>query len=61
MAYIATREVTALKHELRDDTVEFGAAVSETLLAGAEGSEVLGRLGDFFIEELKVDAAFLLW
>ena len=55
--YIATSEVTTLKHELRDDAVEFGALVSETLLTGAEGTEILGGLGDYIIVEDEVDAA----
>jgi hypothetical protein len=54
--YVTTGEVTTLKHELRDDTVELGASVAEALLAGAEGTEVLGRLWDYIIEELEVDA-----
>lgn len=51
--YVATGEVTALKHELGDDTVEAGALVVEglagaagALLAGAERAEVLGGLFD---------------
>ena len=55
--YVATGEVTALKHELRDDTVELAALVAEALLAGAERTEVLGGLGNDVVEELKVDAA----
>lgn len=55
--YVATGEVTALKHELRDDTVELATLVAEALLAGAERTEVLGGLGDDVVEELKVDAA----
>merc|ERR1712054_700544 len=54
---VATGEVTALKHELRDDTVELAALVAEALLAGAKRTEVLGSLGDDVVEELKVDAA----
>lgn len=59
--YVATGEVTTLKHELRDDAVELGATVAEALLARAESAEVLDRLGDDIIVELKVDAAGLLW
>jgi hypothetical protein len=57
MPYIAAGEVTALEHELGDDAVELGAGVAEPLLAGAQGAEVLGRLGDDVVEELEVDAA----
>ena len=59
--HVATGEVTTLKHELRDDTVKLGALVAEALLAGAEGTEVLDRLGDDIVEELEVDAARLIW
>lgn len=48
---VAAGEVTALKHELGDDTVEVGALVVEglagaagTLLTGAESAEVLSGL-----------------
>ena len=59
--HVATGEVTALQHELGDDAVELGALVAEALLAGAEGTEVLGRLGDYIVVELEVDAADLGW
>jgi hypothetical protein len=59
--YVAAGEVTALEHELGDDTVEFGALVAEALLASAEGTEVLSRLGDDIVEKLEVDAAGLVW
>jgi hypothetical protein len=57
---VATGEVTTLKHEVRDDSVERRALVAETLLASAESTEVLGGLGDLFVEEVEVDAATLL-
>jgi len=51
MTYVAAGEVTTLKHELGDDAVEGGALVVEglaraagSLLAGAEGAEVLSGL-----------------
>jgi hypothetical protein len=37
--------------------VELGACIAEALLAGAEGAEVLYRLGYDIVEKLKVDAA----
>ena len=58
-AYVATGEVTTLKHEVRDDTVEGRALVAEALLASAKGTEVLGGLGDLVIVEVEVDAAGL--
>jgi len=57
---VATGEVTALKHELRDDAVESRASVSEALLAGAKSTEVLSGLGDYIIVEVEVDATGLL-
>ena len=56
-ACVAAGKVAALEHELRDHTVEFAALVAVALLAGAEGAEVLGGLGDDVVEELEVDAA----
>ena len=55
--YVATGKVTALEHELRDHTMELGARVPEALLAGAEGTEVLGGFGDDVVVEVEVDAA----
>jgi hypothetical protein len=60
ITYVAPGKVTALQHELGDDAVELGVLVAEALLAGAEGAEVLGRLGDDIVEEVEVDAAVLL-
>ena len=61
-SYVATGEVTTLKHELRADTVELAARVAEALLAGAEGAEVLDGLGDDVVVELEVDlAGALCW
>jgi hypothetical protein len=59
--HVATSEVTALEHELRDDTVEGRASISEALFAGAESTEVFGSLGDDIIVEEKVDATRLFW
>jgi hypothetical protein len=41
---ISVGEVAALDHELLDDTVECGALISESLLAGGKSTEVLRRL-----------------
>lgn len=62
--YVATSEVTALKHEIRDDTVELvelGVGVTETLLASAKSTEVLNGLGNDFIVEFEVDTAGASW
>lgn len=59
--HVATGEVATLEHELGDDTVELGSRVAKALLARAESTEVLCRLGDDVVEELKVDAALLVW
>ena len=56
VAHVTTSEVSTLKHEFRDDTMELAARVAEALLAGAEGTEVLGGLWDGLVEELEIDA-----
>lgn len=63
---VAVGKVTALDHELLDDAVELGAlvveglaALAEALLAGAEGAEVLGRLGHHVVVQLHYDAPSL--
>jgi hypothetical protein len=55
--YIATGEVTSLKHEIGDDAVEGRALVAKALLAGAESTEVLGGLGNDLVVEKKLKAA----
>jgi hypothetical protein len=49
--------VTTLEHEVGDDSVETGSGVAEAVLAGAELSEVSGRLGDDVVVELEGDSA----
>lgn len=58
---IATGEVTALEHELGDHAMEFGARVTETLLASAEGAEVLSGLGGGIFVEVEIDTAGLVF
>lgn len=41
--------------------MELGALVAEAFLASAEGTEVLGGLGDDFIVEGEIDSAGLFW
>jgi hypothetical protein len=38
---VAVGEITALDHELLDDTVESGALISETLLASGQSATVM--------------------
>ncbi len=59
---IASSEVAALDHELLDDPVETRAFVvqrlarlADTLLASAQGTEVLGRLGHYIVVQLECD------
>jgi hypothetical protein len=59
--YVTASEVSTLKHELRNHAVEFAALVAEALLAGAEGTEVLGSLWDNVVKELEVDATGALY
>ena len=58
--HVATGEVPALKHELRDHTMEFGAAVAKALLASAKSTEIFGRLGCDVVIEVEVDPATLV-
>jgi hypothetical protein len=60
-AYIATGEIAALKHELRDDAVERGAFVSETVGASAQLTEVLRGLRDNLVVQVEGNAALLDW
>ena len=57
---VATREVTALDHEVLDDTVESRALITEALLAGSKSAEVLSGLGDGLAVETDHNAAKLL-
>ena len=57
-------EITALEHELRNDSVKDGSlevkglsALSHSLLSSAEGSEVLRSLRDSVSEQLHHDAS----
>ena len=46
-------EVTALSHEVVDDSVEMGVLVSESLGMETELSEVIGSLGDDVVKEFE--------
>lgn len=39
---VVVGEVATLTHEVRNDSVERATAVSETLLTGAQGTEIFG-------------------
>lgn len=54
---IAIGEVATLAHEVLDHAVEAGALVTEALLAGGQGAEVLNRLGHRLAVEADDDAA----
>jgi len=61
MTYVAAGEVTTLKHELRNHTMETGTSVALTLLlCSTELTEVLSGLGNDVIVELEVDTAGLI-
>lgn len=59
ITYIATSEITSLKHEVGDHTMELGALVSETFLASAKGAKVLYRFRADVIVQDEVDSALL--
>lgn len=52
---VPSREVTALKHEVGNHTVEVRASIAKALLARAKSTEVRGRLWHNIIEELELD------
>jgi hypothetical protein len=49
-------EITALKHEVRDHTVETGACIAEAVLASRELSEISCGSGDFVVKQLENDS-----
>jgi|SRR5690242_11783256 len=55
--HVAFREITALDHEVLDNTMEGRALIAEALLAGSEGTEVLSGLGDGLAVEANGDTA----
>jgi hypothetical protein len=54
---VASGEITALAHEIRDDSVECGGLVSNASLPSAESTEVLGSLWYDISVKLESDAA----
>ena len=60
MAYIATREVATLEHEVGNHTMEDGSLVALAWGLGlGQCPEVLCRLWHHVVEELEVYTAFL--
>jgi len=53
---VAPSEITALKHELGDHTVEAGTRIAETVHASRKLSEVLCSFGDDVIKQLENDS-----
>jgi hypothetical protein len=60
VTYVAASEVTTLKHELGNDSVESRASVSETLLASAESTEVIDSPRNDLVVEVELDTSALL-
>ena len=56
---VAAGKVTALKHEVRNDTMEPGTDVAFGLLPCTKNAKVLGSLRDDVIVKIKVDTASL--
>ena len=54
---VVVGEIAPLAHEVGDDAVEASCLEAETLFAGAEGAEVLGRLGHDVGAEFDDDPA----
>jgi len=53
---VVVGEVATLAHEVRNDPVKATALEAEPLLTGAQGTEILSRLGDNIRTELHDDA-----
>lgn len=52
-------DVSSLKHELLDDSVEDVPLVSEVLFSNAKTPEILSSLRNLLLEQLKHDSALL--
>lgn len=61
MAYIVASEVSTLKHELWNDSMEPGTLITKAFLTSAQGTEVLGSLWYHIIVEEEVDTTGLLY
>jgi len=58
---VSFSEVTALGHETRDHSVEFGASIAKAFLASAERAEVLRSPGDYIVVEFEINSAPILF
>jgi hypothetical protein len=56
---VATGEITALKHELGDHTVELGTFIAKPVLASCELPEVSCGIGDDLVVQLECDSTRL--
>ena len=54
---VVISEITSLAHEVSDHTVKAGTLVSESLLAGAQSTKVLGGLWDNISTQLHGDSS----
>lgn len=52
---IVIGEIAALAHEVWNDAMETGALIAEALLAGAQGTEILGCFGHDIRAQLKYE------
>ena len=59
-AHIATGEVTALKHKIRDHTMKLRSSIAKALLAGAESTEILGGPGYIILIKIEIDTTALI-
>lgn len=59
-ATVTALEITTLDHKVADDTVELATLVTEALLAGGEGTEVLGCPGNVVTVKAEDDTSYIL-
>jgi len=54
---VVVGKVSALAHEVGDDTMESGASVAKAFLSGAQGAEILSSLGHHIGPQLHDNSA----
>lgn len=59
VTYVASSEITSLKHELWDDSVELRTFVTFACFFLAQLNEVFSRLGYYIVVQVEVDSAGL--